>query len=271
LGYVGYKDSLNTATVGTGTPLIYNINSNQWVQKYARYSSNSSSSAPLPSPINGLNPSGDVRGEGGEAVGNNVGVNGAAIGSGIAGGAIVIAAIVLIFFRKRKQSRNKYNNAKHPEYVQHRYQDLASFAETDLATFAEMDTGSPAPVRFNWPLQKILGSPQLIRNDPQGFPLSPQSILPSAPAFPSDSFQPMGQQKRVRSVDQQLFSIQEQIRTHRNNPQFDSSIDQTPSASTIRGPQEGGEEVELRSDKITHELRYEMQLIEAELSRRGAM
>ncbi|KAG0364548.1 hypothetical protein BGX24_004565, partial [Mortierella sp. AD032] len=69
-----------------GPPLIYDISSNQWVQKYVRRTSYKPPSAPSPSPTNGLTPPGDAgEGNGGRDGGDSKGVNVAAIGGGIAG------------------------------------------------------------------------------------------------------------------------------------------------------------------------------------------
>ncbi|KAF9903858.1 hypothetical protein EC991_003235, partial [Linnemannia zychae] len=66
ISWGGYNDSTlqPTATPASTSPLIFNINSGQWVQKYVRSSSYKPSSAPSPSPTNGINPPVDTGAEG---------------------------------------------------------------------------------------------------------------------------------------------------------------------------------------------------------------
>ncbi|KAF9123087.1 Multiple epidermal growth factor-like domains protein 8 [Mortierella sp. 14UC] len=264
-----------------GTPMIYNINTGQWVQKYVRGSSYKSSSAPSPLPTSELNPPGDAEGEAGGtgAGGNSKGVNGAAIGGGVAGAAVVIAAIAFLFVRRRRHNQSKDSNTERFEHGRHYDQDLPSLEDTDA--------GSSANARFKWnQIQKTPSSPQLIRNDPQGTPSSPHSNVPSplasspsspsssslaVPPLPSDPLLSTDRQKRVRSMDQQLLAIQEQIRAQRNNPQYDPTADRTLSPSTVRGPQGGGEEPEPVWGTSTQEIRYQIESLQAELNRRGAV
>ncbi|KAF9899317.1 hypothetical protein EC991_009092, partial [Linnemannia zychae] len=169
-------------------------------------------------------------------------------------------------------SHHEHNNAKHLEYVPHHDQGLPNLRD--------MDTRPTVDARFKWDqIQKTPSSPQIIRNNPQGTPSSPHSTLPSPLASPpsipttsplvphllNKSFQSPVQQTRVRSMDQHLLSIQEQIDPHKGNPQYYPIADRTP-----RGPQEGGE-AEPASKTTTQELRYQMQLMQKELKRRNGM
>ncbi|KAF9912336.1 Multiple epidermal growth factor-like domains protein 8 [Linnemannia zychae] len=301
ISWGGYNTSLRGVEFpyGTGTPLIYNIKSDQWVKKYVRGSSYKPSSAPLPSPTNGINPPpGDTgverEGEGPGADGDIKGVSGATIGGGVAGGVIVVAAIAFIFVRRRRQSRDQRRNSKHPEYNPHyqynntNHPEYTPYHDQELPSMGDTDTRPFVDTRFKWTqIQETPSSPQVIRNDPQRTPSSPHSTLPSPLAsFPSaqsspspsrlnDSFQLLDRQKRVRSMDRQLLAIQKQIGLYRNDPQFDPTIDQ---ALPTRGPQTGheeegveGREIEPASDLFTQDLRYQIQTIEKELNRRGAM
>jgi hypothetical protein len=77
-------------------------------------------------------------------------------------------------------------------------------------------------------------------------------------------------QNRVRSMDRQLLAIQEQIRIQRIDPQYDPTLDQTLSLSTVRGPQGGGEKVEPTWGTSTQEIRQQIESLQAELNRRDA-
>ncbi|KAG0378664.1 hypothetical protein BGX24_003149 [Mortierella sp. AD032] len=126
-----------------GPPLIYDINSNQWVQQYTRRSSYKSSSAPSPSPTNGLTPPGDT-GEGniGGVGGDSSGANGAAIGGGVAGAVVVIAVIAFLVVRRRRQSRDQHNNAMHP--------DLVPYYDQESLRIDDTKNGSSAQLHSEW-------------------------------------------------------------------------------------------------------------------------
>jgi hypothetical protein len=64
--------------------------------------------------------------------------------------------------------------------------------------------------------------------------------------------------------------IQEQISTHRNDPQYYPTDDQILLPSTLRGPQEG-KLAEVESKTSTQELQRQMRSIRIALDRRGAM
>ncbi|KAK3830339.1 MAG: hypothetical protein J3R72DRAFT_257899 [Linnemannia gamsii] len=331
-----------------GPPLIYDINSNQWVQQYTRRSSYKSSSAPSPSPTNGLAPPGDT-GEGniGGVGGDSSGANGAAIGGGVAGAIVVITAIAFLVVRKLRQSRGQHNNSKHsdvpyhdqgslrtedaniapstnvhskwnrrqltpnsPQFIGNDPQSLPdssqSTTSSPLASSSTIASPSPVIPPSSKPFQSIdrqtrirsmdqqllviqeqIGAqgnnPHFIRNDPQSTPNSPESTAssplgpsystlasPVIPPCPSKPFKSTDRQNRVRSMDQHLLVIQEQVGAHRNNPQYDPTVNGTLSPSTVRGPQGGGK-AEPASGTSTQELRYQMQSIQAELDRRDAI
>ncbi|KAF9912337.1 hypothetical protein EC991_011029 [Linnemannia zychae] len=285
-----------TALSGTGTPLIYNIHSGQWVKKYVRGSSYKppsapSPSAPLPSSTNELNPPGgageDGEREGEDAGGDTKSVSGAAVGGGVAGGFVAIAAIAFIFVRRRRQSRDHHRDLKHPEYIPHnehndtKHSEYTAHYDQEPPSFGITDTRPFPDAHFDWTqIQEIPGSPQIIRNDPQGTPSSShstiQSPLVSSASIPPSSpfvlplsntpFQSMDRQQRVRSMDQHLLAIQEQIDPYKGSPQYYPVI----ADRTLRGPQGGGE-AEPASKTTTEELQYQMQVMEEELKRRDVI
>ncbi|KAF9912338.1 hypothetical protein EC991_011030 [Linnemannia zychae] len=292
ISWGGYSTTLvdDKSISVTGTPLIYNIHTDQWVQKYVR---GSSYKPPSPSPSNGSNPPGDTGGEGSGAGGDTKGINVATVGGGVAGGVIVVVAIAFIFIRRRRQGRDHHRNSKHPEYIPHNEQktkhpECTTYHDQELPSLGDKDTRPFPDTRFDWTqIQETPSSPQVIRNNPQGTPSSPHSVIPpplasfpptepyTTPALPidDDPSQSLDRQKRVRSMDQQLLAIQEQIGTNRSNPQFYPTNDEALSGSSNRGPQLGGErgEAVLVSDSITQDLQYQIQVIRRELSRRGVM
>ncbi|KAF9912339.1 hypothetical protein EC991_011031 [Linnemannia zychae] len=295
ISWGGYsKDAIfePTALSGTGTPLIYNIHSGQWVKKYVRGSSYKPPTTPSPSPTNGVNPPGDAGGDGereGEDAGGDIkSVSGAAVGGGVAGGFVAIAAIAFIFVRRRRQSRDHHRDLKHPEYIPHnehndtKHSEYTAHYDQEPPSFGITDTRPFPDAHFDWTqIQEIPGSPQIIRNDPQGTPssshstiqsplVSSASIPPSSPfvlPLSNSSVQSSDQQKRVRSMDQHLLAMQEQTDPQKGSPQYYPIADRTLSPTTLRGPQGGGE-AEPASKTTIEELQYQMEVIQNELKRR---
>ncbi|KAK3830336.1 MAG: hypothetical protein J3R72DRAFT_478845 [Linnemannia gamsii] len=227
ISWGGVGLTVNKKTEETGTPLIYDISSNQWVQKYIRRTSYKPSSAPSPSPTNGSTPPRNAGEGGGEGEGESKGVNAAAIGGGTAGAIAAITAIAFLVIRRRRQNRGQHNT-KHSNVIPYHGEGSPSMDNTSIGLFAYM--------RSNWnQRRKKPSNPQLIlRNDPQSSPSSPQSTaspplasssslassVPVSLPRPSISFQSTDRQTRARSMDQQLLVIQEQIGAQRNNPHF---------------------------------------------------
>ncbi|KAK3830338.1 MAG: hypothetical protein J3R72DRAFT_257892 [Linnemannia gamsii] len=337
ISWAGSGDRPTGTDSPTGTPLIYDLNSGQWVQKFLRSTSNKPSSSTSPSSTNGLTPQDNT--EGGDA---SNGANGAAIGGGVAGAVVVIAAIAAIVFlvvRRRRQSRDQHNSTKDFDHVPHhdqgssRMDDTSNGSSANLHSRWNQNRNKPYSPQFtsrndpqstpnsphstlpsypaippppNTPFQSIdrqtrvrsmdqqliviqeqigaqRNNPHFIRNDPQSTPNSPESTESSPlgssystltspsviPPRPSKPFKSTNRQNRVRSKDQQLLAIQEQVGAHRNNPQYDPTVNGALSPSSVRGPQ--GIQTEPASKRSTQEIQYQLQTLQAELSRRNAM
>ncbi|KAK3830341.1 MAG: hypothetical protein J3R72DRAFT_455974 [Linnemannia gamsii] len=155
-----------------------------------------------------------------------------------------MAAIAFLVVRRRRQSRGQHNNTKFSGFDPHHDQGWLHMEDTN--------TGSSGNMHPNWKRRRrIPNSLRFIKNDLQSTPNSPQSTAPSplesfyftpdsSPVVPppsSNSFQSINRQTRVRSMDQELLVIQEQIGTHRNSPQLIRNDPQsTPNSPDSTAP-----------------------------------